>query len=163
VIRNCTPRSVDSPQVLRLALLATFVALLAATAASAATPAQYKAKVNGVCRGFTPEFKKLEQNLEQAKGATNQRVAWGALLIIAIAQDKQIEAVPVPAALKATMAPILVRLKLIDVQANAAANAAKTGNTKSMLAHLDKLGALSTPLNKWFDAAGLSYCGSKQQ
>ena len=141
---------------LRLALLATFVALLAATAASAATPAQYKSKLNAICRSYTPK-------LHQIEAETNPTQSLIDLLRVGLKQDKAVEAQPVPASLRATMKPILTRLRKIDVQVNAGLKAAHAGNNKELLRRAGVIGNLSTPLNRWFDAAGLSDCGSKQQ
>ena len=87
-------------QPVRLALLVGLVALLAAGAASAATPAAYRTHVNGICRGYTPTAKKLETAMTQAAAKKDYRaygIALGELLILNLAQDQRIEAVAVPA------------------------------------------------------------------
>ena len=100
------------------------VALLAASAATAATtPAQYRAKVNGICRGYTPRLKALETAMtkaEKAKDGLALGVALGKFLVYGLAQDLQVEAVPVPAALRTQMAPILALMKKIDTHVRAA-------------------------------------------
>jgi len=150
----------------KLIVLVGAVALLAATTtATAATPAQYRARVNGICRGYTPTGKMLETEMTRAQKA-NDYVAWGValgkLLVLNLAQDSRIEAVPVPTALKPKMTPILTRMKSIDRHTNAAIGAARAGNSQALLRELTAIGNLAKPLNGQLDAAGLKDCGSNQ-
>jgi hypothetical protein len=150
---------------MKLIVLVGAVALLAASAATAATPAQYRAHVNGICRSYTPTGKMLEGEMTRAQKA-NDYVAWGValgkLLVLNLAQDSRIEAVPVPAALKPRMTPILTRMKTIDGHTNAAIAAARAGNSQALLRELTAIGSLAKPLNGQLDAAGLKDCGSNQ-
>jgi hypothetical protein len=150
---------------MKLIVLACLVALLAASAASAATPAQYRARVNAICRGYTPTAKTIEADMEKAQ-ASNNYVAWGAdlgkLLVLDLAQHSRIMALPVPAALTKTMAPILTRLKAIDRHERATLAEARAGNSKAMLSELLTVTDLAKPLNRQLDAAGLRDCGSNQ-
>src|SRR5438067_6680440 len=98
---------------MKLLALVSLVALLAVGAASAATPTQYRAKVNAICRGYTPTAKILESQMTKAQAA-NDAVAWGValgkLLVLDLAQHSRIQAIAVPAALRTKMAPILTRM-----------------------------------------------------
>jgi hypothetical protein len=146
-------------------LLAIVVALLAASAAAASTPTQYRAKVNGICRGYTPKLKSLQtamQKAEKAKDNTALGIALGKFLVYGLAQDVQVEAQPVPAALRARMAPILTLMRTIDSHVRAAIRDAEAGNGAGLSAELTKITTLAKPLNAKLDAAGLRDCGSNQ-
>jgi hypothetical protein len=149
----------------RIALIAAAVALVAAAAASAATPAQYRTQVNALCRSYTPKMKVQEAAMTRAQ-KNNQAVAYGValgkLLVLQLAEDRGIEAKPVPAALKTTMTPILTRLKKADALIHEALIAATNGDSATMLSDLRSLLTLGKPMNRLFDAAGLRDCGSNQ-
>jgi hypothetical protein len=150
---------------MKAVVLASLVALLAAGAASAATPAAYRAQVNGICRGYTPTGKKIEARMKQAAAAKDYRaygLALGQLLILNLNQDRKIETIPVPSALKAQMTPILARLKKIDTHTRLALMSAQQGNVTLMTAELNAIGTLAKPLNAQLDRAGLRDCGSNQ-
>jgi hypothetical protein len=139
--------------------------LAAAGAASAATPAAYRTKVNGICRSYTPKFKTVEAQMRKAEAAkdyTGYGVALGKMLVLGLNQDLRVEAVPVPAALKTTMAPIIARMKKVDVYVKAALGDAAQGYVTAMLADLKKIDQVGAPLNRMLDAAGLKDCGSNQ-
>src|SRR5438874_7323542 len=108
---------------MKLLALVSLVALLAVGAASAATPTQYRAKVNGICRGYAPMGKILDAQMTKAQAA-NDYVAWGVAvrkaLLLNLAQSSHVEAVPVPASLKTKIAPILARMKTVDGHSRAA-------------------------------------------
>jgi len=77
---------------LRQALFLTLVgALLAATAATAAlTPTQYRAKVNAMCRSYTPKMKAQERAMTAAQKANKPQdygVALGKLLVYTLQED----------------------------------------------------------------------------
>ena len=150
---------------MKIVVLVCLAALIAAASASAATPAAYRASVNGICRGYTPAGKKLEAQMTKAQ-ASNDPVAYGValgrLLLLNLEQDRRIEAMPVPPALKTQMTPILTRLKSIDAHSRAALTAARAGNSKAMVTQLLTIGDLAKPLNRQLDAAGLRDCGSNQ-
>ena len=143
------------------------VVLLAVTVATAtaATPTQYRVRVNGICRSYTPTGKVLEAQMTKAENAKDY-VAWGValgkLLVLNLAQDSRIEAVPVPTALKTKLAPILARLKKIDAHTRTALADARAGKSQALLSELLTIGELAKPLNKQLDAAGLRDCGSNQ-
>jgi hypothetical protein len=145
--------------------LAIMIALLAAAAADAASPAAYRARVNGICRSNTPTGKKIEHAMKQAAAKKDYHaygVALGRLLILNLKQDRRIEAVPVPPPLKAQMAPIIARLKKIDTQTELALLSARQGDTTALAAELNAIGTLAKPLNAQFDKTGLRDCGSNQ-
>ena len=142
------------------------VALLAAGAATAATtPTQYRAKVNGICRGYTPKLKALSVTMakaEKAKDGMALGVALGKFLVYGLAQDLQVESQPVPAAMRARMAPILTLMKKIDTHVRAALRRALAKDGAGLSAELTAISTLAKPLNAKLDAAGLRDCGSNQ-
>ena len=148
------------------ALLAACVAALTVLAsATAATPAAYRAHVNGICAPYTPKVKTLLRQLDAAEKAKNSQaygIALGQLIVVQLAEDRKIEAVPVPAALRVQMARILARMKLLDGHLRKSVNDAMAGNNAGLLAELKLVSQLSKPLNGWLDAAGLRECGTKQ-
>lgn len=148
------------------ALLAACIAALTVLAsATAATPAAYRAHVNAICAGYTPTVKQLSRQLaaaEKAKDGQAYGLALGKLMVLQLAEDRKVTAVPVPAALRATMTPILARLKQLDTHLRLALNAAMAGDNAGLLAELTTVTKVGKPLNGWLDAAGLRECGSKQ-
>ena len=62
----------------KAAVLATLIAPSQIGAATAATPAAYRAKVNAICRGYTPTGKKLEAAMTTAEvvNRTTAPTAW---------------------------------------------------------------------------------------
>jgi hypothetical protein len=150
---------------LRTFALIGLIALLAVGAASAATPAAYRAQLNGICRGYTPTVKKLETAMNQAAAKKDYHaygVALGELLILDLTQDRRVETVAVPSALKTQMTPILARMKKIDGHARQALLDAQKGNGTGLGAELTTIGTLAKPLNAQLDKAGLRDCGSNQ-
>jgi hypothetical protein len=146
-------------------LLTTLVALLAASAATAATPAQYRAKVNGICRGYTPRLKALEATMtkaQKAKDSTALGVALGKFLVYGLAQDLQVAAVAVPVSLRAHVTPALTLMKTVDVHVRAAIRDAGAGDGAGIAAQLTTISKLAKPLNAKLDAARLRDCGSNQ-
>src|SRR5438477_9788769 len=96
-----------------LPLVAVVLMLVLAEVAAAATPAAYRTKVNGICRGYSPTLKKLATQVNHADAAKDYRT-WGVAvskwLTLDLTEDRGVEAVPVPAPLEAEMSPILVRM-----------------------------------------------------
>ena len=147
-------------------LLAVCVAALTVLAsATAATPAAYRAQVNGICAPYTPKVKQLKAQLTAAQKAQDGRaygVALGQMIALQLAEDARIERVPVPPALATQMGRILTRLKAIDAHLRLTLSAAIAGNTTRLVSELQTVTRLAKPVNTWFDAAGLRECGSKQ-
>jgi hypothetical protein len=149
----------------KLTLLTASIALLLASAATASTPAQYRANVNSICRTYTPTFKKLEATMSQAQKANDQQaygLALGKLLVLSLVQDARIEKEPIPAALHAQMTPIVTRFKKIDLHVRAALAAAQANDPKGMSTQLKAAVTVGTGFNATLDAAGLRDCGSNQ-
>lgn len=146
-------------------ILAVLVALCATATATAATPAQYKAKVNGICRSSTPKFKKLEATMAKAEKAGNMTaygLALGQFLVAGLTQDAQILKTPVPVALHRQMTPILTLLKKVDSNVRAALKDAGASDPVGMTVQLAAVNKVAAELNRRFDAAGLRDCGSDQ-
>jgi hypothetical protein len=150
----------------RLTLLTLVVLAVSASASAAATtPTQYRARLNAICRSYTPKLKAqeaAEQKAEKAKNAAAAARALGAFLALGLKQDLALEAVPVPASLKPTMTPIMATFEKIDAHIKAAVVAGIKGNAKTFASHMTAIETLAKPLNAKLDAAGLKDCGSNQ-
>jgi len=148
------------------ALLAACVAALSVLAsATAATPAAYRAQVNAICAPYTPAVKTYLRQLDAAEKVKDSQaygIALGHLIVLQLTEDKKIEAVPVPTALRVSMTRILTRMKQLDTHLRKSLTDAMAGNNTGMLNELKLVSTLSKPMNGWLDAAGLRECGSKQ-
>ena len=139
--------------------------VVAPSAASAQTPAGYRAQLNGLCRGYTPKFRADQKVMQKATRAKDWKAfgyALGHYLALALAQDRQIESTPVPSAMRTQMTPILRLLRTADGHARLALRNAVMGDSRGMVAELDKISKLTQPLNARLDRAGLRDCGSNQ-
>jgi hypothetical protein len=151
----------------RAVVVAVVTALVAAAAATAA-PAnfvQYRAQVNGLCRSYTPTFKKLQADMANAKRAGDvHRYAYdfGKILGLTLAQGLRIEKTPVPADGRSRMAPTLRLLRTADAQLRRAIQAATAGDANAFKTQLTRLAKVAAPLNHSFDSVGLQDCGSRQ-
>ena len=150
----------------RALLLTVVLALIAATAATAAlTPTQYRAKLNAMCRGFTPKMKTQERAMTAAQKANNPTAygqALGKLLLYTLQEDAKIESTAVPTAMRTQMTPIITTLKKADAHIRAAIQDAVNNDAKGLAAQLKAAGTVATGLNAKLDAAGLRDCGSRQ-
>jgi hypothetical protein len=150
----------------KLTLLTALIALLVASAATASTPAQYRTKVNSICRTYTPTFKKYEAAMTQAQKANDQQaygIALGKLLVLTLVEDARIEKEPIPTALRTQMTPIVTRFKKIDLHVRAALAAAQANDPTGMTTQLKAATTIGAGFNAKLDAAGLRDCGSNQQ
>ena len=152
---------------MRQALLFTvLVALVATTAAVAAlTPTQYRAKLNAVCRGYTPKMKAQERAMTAAQKSNNGQaygVALGKLLLYTLQEDATIESTAVPVALRTQMTPIITTLKKADAHIRAGIRDAANNDATGLAAQLKAAGTVASGLNAKLDAAGLRDCGSRQ-
>jgi hypothetical protein len=150
----------------RLAVLvAAALGVVAPSPASAQTPAGYRAELNRLCRGYTPKLRADQKAMQKATEAKDWKAfgyALGHYLALALTQDRRIETTPVPHAMRTQMAPILRLLRTADSHARLALRKAALGDSRGMLAELDKIGKLAQPLNGRLDRAGLRDCGSNQ-
>jgi hypothetical protein len=132
--------------------------------AAATTPAQYRARVNAVCRSYTARIGPLNTAIKKAQTA-HDAYTWGrdlgALINLGLAQDATIRNTAVPAALAPTITPILGMLGKVDTHAQLALLDAASGST-AWLTEMQTIGTLSGPLNTMYDHAGLRDCGSNQ-
>ena len=146
----------------RLALISICL-LLATSAATAATPAAYRAHVNRICSGYTPGLEKLAAQMDGAEAAGKQ-AAWRAAVVkflnLSLQQNVRIEVVRIPSSLAPKMKPILRRMTLIDGHIRLALRDAKSGDTKAMISELLTIGGLRTPLNHALTVAGLKDCAA---
>lgn len=148
---------------------AVVLAVAAFTAASAfgahANFAQYRTKVNAVCRSYTPRIKRLEATMTAAqKAGNNRKVAeeLGVLIGITLGEGTRIEGIPVPPDGRKRMAKPLRLLRSADTHARNLLRAAAAGDQTGMVTELTALDRASAPLNRAFDAVGLRDCGSNQ-
>ena len=150
----------------RTLLLAALTALVAAAAATAAlTPTQYHAKLNAMCRGYTPKMKAQERAMtaaQKAKDGQAYGVALGRLLLLTLQEDAKIESTAVPSALHAQMTPIITTLKKADAHIRAGIRDAANNDAQGLAAQLKAAGTVASGMNTKLDAAGLRDCGSRQ-
>jgi hypothetical protein len=150
--------------VLATALLSVAVVATAAVAATA-NFAQYRTKVNALCRSYTPRIKRVEATMTAAQRAGNNRKVaeeLGVLIGISLAEGTRVERVPVPADGQKRMAKPLRLLRSADTHARKLLTAAAAGNQAGVVTELTALDSASAPLNRAFDAVGLRDCGSNQ-
>jgi hypothetical protein len=146
-------------------IFAVCAALLCGAATAATSPAGYRAQVNAICRAYTPYLKKEAAAATKAKAAKNTdalATALGHIVALGIDQNRRIESVAIPAALRLQMTPIIAALKQIDAHARRAVALAGAGDGNGAYAELTATTTLSGPLRAKFDAAGLRDCGSNQ-
>jgi hypothetical protein len=145
--------------------LATALAAAAVATAAASNFTAYRARVNGICRSYTPKFKKLEADMANAKRAGDvHRYAYdfGKILGLTLAQGVRVEKTPVPADGRTRMASTLRLLHAADAQLRRVILAATAGDQNGFKTELTKLGKVASPLNHSFDSVGLQDCGSNQ-
>jgi hypothetical protein len=148
------------------AVILTVAVFAAATAAGARTNfAQYRTKVNALCRSYTPRIKGLEATMTAAqKAGNNQKVAeeLGMLIGLSLAEGTRVEGIPVPAEGRKRMAKPLRLLRSADTHARKLLRAAAAGDRTGVVTELTALDNAAAPLNHAFDAVGLRDCGSHQ-
>jgi hypothetical protein len=147
--------------------MASVIVVVSAATAVAATAnfAQYRTKVNALCRTYTPRIKRVEATMTAAqKAGNNQKVAYelGVLIGISLAEGRRIEGIPVPADGRKKMARPLRLLRSADTHARNVLAAAAAGDQATTVTELAALQRAAAPLNRAFDAVGLRDCGSKQ-
>jgi len=146
-------------------VLTVALGIVAPSAASAQTPAGYRAQLNGLCRSYTPKFRADQKAIQRATKAQDWKAfgyALGHYLTLALAQDRQIESTTVPSALRTQMTPILRLLRTVDGHARLALRKAAMGDSRGMIAELTTISQLARPLDGRLDRAGLRDCGSNQ-
>lgn len=143
----------------------TFAVLAAAALGADANFAQYRTKVNAVCRSYTPRIKRVEATMTAAqKAGNNRKVAeqLGVLIGISLAEGTRIEGIAVPADGRKRMAKPLRLLRSADTHARNLLRAAAAGDQTGVVTELTALDNAAAPLNRAFDAVGLRDCGSNQ-
>ncbi len=125
----------------------------------------YKAHLASICRANTPSLKLYTRRIVEAQqkndvDATllNYRLA----LELGLKQDTSIYAVPIPAAAKPRMAPILKKLHATDPLIRSAITADKKRNALTLQALIKRINVLGVAANRLFDGYGIPDCGSKQ-
>jgi len=151
---------------LSLAVIAVVaLGVVAPTAALAQSPSAYRAQLNRRCRTFTPKFKQVEANLKKAVSTKDPRLLASALgqgLALNLKQDAYIERLPVPAAMRAQMVPILRLLRTVDRHARLALLDANAQNVQAFKTEVRAIDRALPVLNGRLDRAGLRDCGSSQ-
>src|ERR1700757_3564963 len=143
-------RLVDEVRMMRALVLVSAAPLVVAAAATASASnfTAYRAQVNGICRSYTPKFKKLEADMAPAKRTGDvHRYAYvfGKILGMGLAQGVRVERTPVPTDGRTRMAPTLRLLHAVDVQLRRVLLAATSGDQYGFKAELTKLGKVSAP------------------
>src|SRR6266446_5649714 len=146
------------------------LALLAATmcgsaAATAPSPAQYRSRLNAMCRSNTVKLRQLEAELKRAQQANDAKAygfAFGRLLAIGLREDAAIEAAPIPASLRAQMVPAVRQLHAADALVRKALARFAAGDAAGAMAALGKIDSVAGSVDRHLDAAGLRDCGSNQ-
>ena len=139
------------------AVIVTLALGVIAPSASAQTPAGYRAQLNGLCRGYTPKFRADRKALQKATKAKDWKAfgyALGHYLALALAQDRQIESTPVPAAMRTQMTPILRLLRTADGHARLALHEAAMGDSRGRLPSSTR--PASSPSLSMVDSTGRS-------
>jgi hypothetical protein len=95
-------------------------------------------------------------------GAGAVAYALGRGLAFNLAEDADIERVPVPVAMRAQMVPILRLLRTLDRRARLALRSATKGDGRGFMAEVNEVDRIVSTLNKRLDRAGLLDCGSNQ-
>jgi hypothetical protein len=119
-----------------------------AYAATAPSPARYRAELNAMCRSTTVKLHAIEAELATARKAGDAQayaLALGEYLGLGLRENATIEAAPVPAALRPVMAPVLSILKRIDSRVRALLTSVAAGNSKALQADIAQVAALSGP------------------
>jgi hypothetical protein len=150
-----------------LAVLAVVGALgvASAAAANAGDVDAYRAKVNRLCRTYTPQVHRLAGDIAGAKKAQDaHRLAYdiGALLGLQLKEGAQLERMPLPAGADSQLRSALRLLHDVDAQARRTLSSAVAGDSAGFAREMAKLTTLARPLNHRFDIAGLADCGSRQ-
>ena len=138
---------------------------ISSQASAAPTPSGYRTTLNGICRSYTPTFKRLQAAMKDAAAAKDAKALGmhlGRLMVLQLEQDRRVGRVPVPPALATTMRPIFGLLGKADRHLITAIDHATRGNGNGMVVELTAVSKLLPGINRRFDAAGLGECGSKQ-
>ena len=145
-------------------MLSALAVALAIASGMTSVPA-YKTHLASICRANTPSLKLYTRRIVEAQAnddvdATllNYRLA----LELGLKQSKSIYAVPVPAAARARMAPILKKLHEADPIIRAAIIADKNSEGLQLAALVKRINVLGVATNRLFDAYGIKDCGSRQ-
>ena len=113
----------------------------------------------------TPSLKLYSQRIvdaQQQNDATATLLNYRLALGVGLAQDNAIYAVPVPAAAKPRMTPILAKLRAQDPLTRQAITAAKNGDGLTLQSLVSRIDVLGKAANRLFDAFGMPDCGSRQ-
>lgn len=118
-----------------------------------------------ICRANTPSLKLYTRRIVDAQANSDAEATllnYRLALQLGLKQNAAIYVVPVPAAAKARMAPILKNLHAQDPVIRAAVTAAKTGEALTLQALVNRINVLGKAANRLFDAYGIPDCGSRQ-
>jgi hypothetical protein len=152
----------------RFVILAVVTGLLAgaaATTASAATPVQYRAKLNAICRSFTPRLRDTQATMAAATVSRRTKRFESALrryLLLSLRQNHQLEGIPVPASLQTQMKPLFTQMKKVDPHIRKALLHSRAGHVTATRSQLKTMSKIGQTLPGQLDAAGLLDCGSNQ-
>jgi hypothetical protein len=144
-----------------LSLAVTASVVLSDALAAAPAPAGYRAKLDALCRSYTPKLESLDRRMTRAARANEYPVAVDALrrrLMLVLAEDARIAKVPVPDEMRAQVRPLLVLLRTADVHMRRALGKAGAGNDLEFFGEITKLDQVDSKIGKRFDRLGVSEC-----
>jgi hypothetical protein len=107
----------------------------------------------------------IEAKLAAARAARNAQayaVDLGVYLGLGLREDATIEATPIPAAVRSTMAPVVSVLRRIDSNIRAGIASIRSGNVSALQSALVQAARLTGTINLGMDRSGLRDCGSNQ-
>ncbi len=134
--------------------------------ALAASPPQFRAHLNALCRGYSPDFKSEETRITDAARAKHVQIYYsdvGRFFSLLLGEDRDIENATVPVALRGLMARVSHLLRTADVSLREGIAATAGHEGAGIDSTLAKISSLGKPVNAALDAAGLRDCGSNQQ
>ena len=141
------------------------VVLVALGTSTAAGTTTYQSRVNAICRSYTPRLTAAADKMRKARAAGDLHTSayyLGVILGLSLSEGRQVEATPVPAALKPRMARPLRLLHTADVTLQTVLQRAVAGDAAGFQAGAATLDKLGPSLNAALDAVGLRDCGSNQ-
>ncbi len=146
------------------AVLLVFVACLLAPAAAAAplSPSAYRDHLNALCIDFQPRLAAVDARAAQAHEAND----WGAWyeamtagIKVALDENRTLEKISVPVAMRGSMAPVLRIIRRSDgIMRTAQADLGRY-DMNGFTAEIVRVEPLAKPLNVAFSNAGLGDCG----
>jgi hypothetical protein len=144
-------------------ILAMTAGVSGVSAARRLSPAQYRSKIESVCRINGVMKAAVQRRIDAAYSAKNWSGyfdALGNVVGLVLIQDRQLETTPFPASLRSQMAPAMIELRGLDAHLHNAVEIARTGDTKAMLVEIAKASPFGARAARHLEAAGLRHCAA---